>query len=74
MDDLINIRQIIEKFYEYNITDICSFLYYTKAFDTVEWNLLWLILKEMRDPQHLIVIIKIIYVYVKSNIPESFKI
>jgi len=39
-DQLLNIRQIIEKCYEYNITALCCFLDYTKAFDTVKWNLL----------------------------------
>ncbi|KAL4083848.1 hypothetical protein QTP88_029164 [Uroleucon formosanum] len=76
----LNNRQIIEKCYEYNITVICCFLDYTKAFDMVKWNLLWSILKEMRVPEHLIAIIKIIYtngqahVRVESDLSESFRV
>lgn len=44
-----------------NITAICCFLNYIKAFDTIKWNLMWLILKKMGVPEHLITIIKIIY-------------
>jgi hypothetical protein len=38
---------MIEKFYEYNVPAYFYFLDYTKAFDTVEWEHLWYILREM---------------------------
>jgi len=46
-EQIMNIRQMIEKFYEYNVPAYFYFLDYTKAFDTVEWEHLWYILREM---------------------------
>jgi len=37
-EQIMNIRQMIEKFYEYNVPAYLYFLDYTKAFDTVEWE------------------------------------
>ena len=36
-------------------------MYYVKAFDHVDHNKLWKILKEMRTPDHLICLLRILY-------------
>ena len=48
---MANIHWIIEKAIEFQ-KNIC-FIDYTKAFDCVDHNKLWKILKEMRIPDHL---------------------
>ena len=52
-DQIANIRWIIEKAREFQ-KDIC-FTDYARAFDCVDHNKLWKILKEMRLPEHLTV-------------------
>ena len=37
-------------------------IYYTKAFDSVDHNKLWIILKQMGIPGHLTCLLKILYV------------
>lgn len=61
-DQLLNIRQVIEKLYEYNVLALLCFLDYTKAFDTVRWDHLWNILREM-VPEYLIHLIKTLYMF-----------
>ena len=52
-DQIVNIRWIIEKAREFQ-KDICFyFIDYDKAFDCVDHNKLWKILKEMGIPGHL---------------------
>ena len=48
--DQINIRWIIEKAREFQENIYFCFINYTKAFDCVEHNKLWKILKEMGIP------------------------
>jgi len=50
-DPIDNIHWIIEKAREFQ-ENIC-FIEYTKAFDCVDQNKLWKILKEMRIPDHI---------------------
>ena len=50
-DQITNIRWIIEKAREFQ-KNIC-FIDYAKAFDCVDHNKLWNILKEMGIPDHL---------------------
>ena len=50
-DQIDNIHWIIEKAREFQ-ENIC-FIEYTKAFDCVDQNKLWKILKEMRIPDHI---------------------
>lgn len=50
----MNVRQMIEKLHKYNVPALFCFLDYTKAFDTVQWNRLWNILREIAVPEHLI--------------------
>ena len=51
-DQIANIRWIIEKAREFQKSSIC-FIDYAKAFDCVDHNKLWKILKEMGIPDHL---------------------
>ena len=52
-DQIANIRWVIEKAREFQKNIYCCFIDYTKAFDCVDHNKLWKILKEMRIPDHL---------------------
>ena len=52
-DQMANIRWIIEKAREFQKNIYFFFIDYAKAFDCVDHNKLWKILKEMRIPDHL---------------------
>lgn len=60
-EQILNLRQIIEKAREYNIEMYLCFVDYSKAFDKVKWNKLWTILLEMGTPPHLIYLVKQLY-------------
>ena len=50
---IANIRWIIEKAREFQKNFYFCFIHYSKAFDCVDHNKLWKILKEMGIPDHL---------------------
>jgi len=52
-NQIANIHWIIEKVWEFQKTIYLCFIDYTKAFDCVDHNKLWKILKEMWIPDHL---------------------
>ena len=52
-DQIANIHWIIEKAREFQKSIYFCFIDYTKAFDCVDHNKLWKILKEMGIPDHL---------------------
>ena len=52
-DQIANICWIIEKAINFQENIFLSFIEYTKAFDYVDHNKLWKILKEMGIPDHL---------------------
>ena len=52
-DQIANIRWIIEKAREFQKNIYFCFIDYAKAFDCVDHNKLWKILKEMGIPDHL---------------------
>ena len=52
-DQIANIRWIIEKAREFQSNIYFCFVDYAKAFDCVDHNKLWKILKEMGIPDHL---------------------
>ena len=52
-DQIANIRWIMEKAREFQKNIYFCFLDYAKAFDCVDHNKLWKILKEMGIPDHL---------------------
>lgn len=60
-EQILNLRQIIEKSREY-FTPVCiSFVDYEKTFANLKWNELWRILGEMEVPKHLISVLNNLY-------------
>ena len=60
-DQIANIDWIIEKAWEFQKNIYFSFINYTKAFDCVDHNKLWKILKEMGIPDHLTCLLRNLY-------------
>ena len=60
-DQIANIRWIIEKAREFQKNMYFSFIDYAKAFDCVDHNKLWKILKEMGIPDHLTCLLRNLY-------------
>ena len=59
-DQIASIRWIIDKAREFQ-KNISCFIDYSKAFDCVDHNKLWKILKEMGIPDHLIFLLRNLY-------------
>ena len=59
-DQIANIRWIMEKAREFQ-KNIYFFIDYAKAFDCVDHNKLWKILKEMGIPDHLTCLLRNLY-------------
>ena len=57
-DQIANIHWVIEKAREFQENIYFCFIDYAKAFDCVDHNKLWKILKEMRIPDHLISLLR----------------
>ena len=60
-DQIANIHRIIEKVREFQKNIYFCFTDYTKAFDCVDHNKLWEIVKEMGIPDHLTCLRRIVY-------------
>ena len=60
-DQIANIRWIMEKAREFQKNIYFCFIYYAKAFDCVDHNKLWKILKEMGIPDHLVCLLRNLY-------------
>ena len=60
-DQIANIRRIIEKARAFQKNIYFCFIDYAKAFDCVDYNKLWKILKEMGIPDHLTCLLKNLY-------------
>jgi len=60
-DQIANIRWIIEKARKFQKNIYFCFIDYAKAFDCVDHNKLWKILKEMGIPDHLICLLRNLY-------------
>ena len=60
-DQIANIGWIIEKEREFQKNIYFCFIDYAKAFDCVEHNKLWKILKEMGIPDHLTCLLRNLY-------------
>ena len=60
-DKIANICWIIEKAREFQKNIYLCFIDYTKAFDCVNHNKLWKILKEMGIPDHLTCLLRNLY-------------
>ena len=60
-DQIANIRWIIEKAREFQKNSYFCFIDYANAFDCVDHNELWKILKEMGIPDHLTCLLRNLY-------------
>ena len=60
-DQIANIHQIIEKAREFQRNIYFCFIDYAKAFDCMDHNKLWKILKEMGIPDHLTCLLRNLY-------------
>ena len=60
-DQIANIRWIIEKAREFQKNIYFCFIDYAKAFDCVDHNKLWKILKEISVPDHLTCLLRNLY-------------
>ena len=60
-DQIANIRWIMEKAREFQKNIYFCLIEYVKAFDCVDHNKLWKILKEMGIPYHLICLLRNLY-------------
>ena len=60
--EISNMLWIIKKAREFQKTIYFCFIDYAKAFDCVDNNKLWKILKEMEIPDHLICLLRNLYV------------
>ena len=60
-DQIANIRWIMEKAREFQKNIYFCFIDYAKAFDCVDHNQLWKILKEMGIPDHLMCLLRNLY-------------
>ena len=60
-DQIANIRWIMEKAREFQKNINLCFIHYTKAFDCVDHNKLWKILKDMGIPDHLTCLLRNLY-------------
>ena len=60
-DQIANIRWAIAKAREYQKNIYFCFIDYVKAFDSVDRNKLWKILKEMGIPDHLTCLLRNLY-------------
>ena len=60
-DQIANIHWIIEKAREFHTNISFCFIHYAKAFDYVDHNKLWKILKGMGTPDHLTCLLRNLY-------------
>ena len=60
-DQIANIHWIMEKAREFQKNIYCCFIDYAKAFDCVDHNQLWKILKVMGIPDHLTHLLRNLY-------------
>ena len=60
-DQIANIPWIIEKAREFQKNIYSCFIDYTKAFDSMHYNKLWKILKEMVIPDHQTCLLRYLY-------------
>ena len=67
-DQIANICWIIKKAREFQKNSYLCFIDYAKAFDCVDHNKLWWILKEMGIPDHLTCLLRNLYAFRKQQL------
>ena len=73
-DQIANMRWIIKKAREFQKNIHFCFIDYTKAFDCVDHNKLWKILKEMGIPDHLICLLRNLYAGQEATVRTGHRI
>ena len=71
-DQIANIRWIIKKAREFQKSIYFSFIDYAKAFDCVDNNKLWKILKEMGIPDHLTCLLRNLYAGEEATVRTGY--
>ena len=71
-DQIANIRQIIEKAREFQKNIYFSFIDYAKAFDCVDHNKLWKILKEMGIPDQMTYFLRNLYAGQEATVRTGY--
>ena len=69
-DQIANIHWIIKKAREFHKKIYFCFIDYAKAFDSVDHNKLWKILKEMEVPDHLTCLLRNLYIGQEVTEPD----
>ena len=72
-DQIANVRWIMEKGSEFQENIYFCFIDYAKAFDCVDHNKLWKILKEMGIPDHLTCLLRNLYHVKKQQLELDMK-
>ena len=72
-DKIANIHLINEKAREFQKNIYFCFIDYAKAFDCVDHNQLWKILKEMEIPDHLTCLLRNLYAGQKATVRTGHK-
>ena len=70
-DQIANICWIIEKARQFQKNIYFCFLAYAKAFDFVDHNKLWKILKEMGIPDHLTCLLRNLYAELELDLEQQ---
>ena len=71
-DQIVNIRWIIEKAREFQKNIYLCFTDYPKAFDCVDHNKLWKILKETGIPDHLTCLLRNLYADQEATVSTGY--
>ena len=72
-DQIANIRWIMEKAREFQENIDFCFIDYAKAFDCVDHNKLWTILKEMGIPDHLTCLLRNLYAGQEATVRTGYE-
>ena len=67
-DHIANMRWMMEKARDHQIELFMCFVDYKKAFDCVDYQILWYTLKDMGVPEHLIVMLRNLYTNQESTV------
>ena len=71
-DHIANLRWMMEKAREHQIDLYMCFTDYKKAFDCVDHEILWVILRDMGVPVHLIVLLRTLYTNNEATVRTEF--
>ena len=71
-DQIANIRWIIKKAGEFQKNIYFCFIDYVKAFDCVDHNKLWKVLKEMGIPDHMTYLLRNLYAGLEATVRTGY--